>query len=75
MGVILNIYPKDVGDSFGESGSSSGIIGAIVAIPIAGCIKILIDEFATEDNDEKPKAKLATATVTSDSEKPSAQAN
>lgn len=52
-----------------------GLIGAIVAIPIAGCIKILIDEFATEDNDEKPKAKLATATVTSDSEKPSAQAN
>lgn len=52
-----------------------GLIGAIVAIPIAGCIKILIDEFAAEDNDEKPKAKLATATATSDSEKPSAQAN
>ena len=52
-----------------------GLIGAIIAIPIAGCIKILIDEFAAEDNDEKPKAKLATATVTSDSEKPSAQAN
>ena len=49
-----------------------GLIGAIVAIPIAGCIKILIDEFAAEDNDEKPKAKLATATATSDSEKPSA---
>lgn len=52
-----------------------GLIGAIIAIPIAGCIKILIDEFAAEDNDEKPKAKLATATATSDSEKPSAQAN
>lgn len=52
-----------------------GLIGAIVAIPIAGCIKILIDEFAAEDNDEKPKAKLATTTATSDSEKPSAQAN
>ena len=52
-----------------------GLIGAIVAIPITGCIKILIDEFAAEDNDEKPKAKLATATATSDSEKPSAQAN
>lgn len=52
-----------------------GLIGAIVAIPIAGCIKILIDEFAAEDNDEKPKAKLATATATSDSEKPSVQAN
>lgn len=52
-----------------------GLIGAIVAIPIAGCIKILIDEFAAEDNDEKPKAKLAAATATSDSEKPSAQAN
>lgn len=49
-----------------------GLIGAIVAIPIAGCIKILIDEFAAEDNDEKPKAKLSTATATNDSEKPSA---
>jgi predicted PurR-regulated permease PerM len=37
-----------------------GIIGAIISIPIAGCIKVLIEEYGkwqTPEEDKKPEHK------------------
>lgn len=54
-----------------------GVIGGIIAIPIAGSVRILIEEFletrrsrneAAEASTKKPKAKLAAATVTTEKE-------
>jgi predicted PurR-regulated permease PerM len=39
-----------------------GLIGAIVAIPVAGCIKVLIEEYGSgRDEAEKPKEVATTA--------------
>jgi len=45
-----------------------GVVGGIIAIPIAGTVRILIEEFLEHrrevDAGPVPKAKLAAATVT-----------
>lgn len=50
-----------------------GVVGGIIAIPIAGSIRVLIEEFLEyrRDNDAKhpPKAKLAAAVATTEKDK------
>ena len=45
-----------------------GLIGAIIAIPIAGCIKILIEEFASSNRHSDKQPRLAAAEAAADNE-------